>query len=69
MGPTDAFRVDEGPNGRVIMFFRESPSDSEGRGGEVDLWSIDLTGFNERRVITPVDASDPAWSPPSTVSR
>ena len=25
-----------------------------------------LTGFNEREVLTPVDASDPAWSPSST---
>jgi TolB protein len=25
--------------------------------------SIDITGFNERAVSTPTDASDPAWSP------
>ena len=25
--------------------------------------SIDLTGFNERKVITPLGGSDPAWSP------
>jgi TolB protein len=25
--------------------------------------SIDITGFNERVVGTPTDASDPAWSP------
>ena len=25
--------------------------------------TIDITGYNERQVITPVDASDPAWSP------
>ena len=59
-GPTWA------PNGRVIMFFRQERSDARGQGGSTRLYSIDLTGFNEREVITPVDASDPAWSPSST---
>ena len=27
------------------------------------LYSIDLTGFNERQIITPLGGSDPAWSP------
>ncbi|MDX2276009.1 MAG: Tol-Pal system beta propeller repeat protein TolB [Hyphomonadaceae bacterium] len=45
------------PNGRVIMFFRE------GRGTGPQLWSVDLTGRNLRRVPTQTDASDPAWSP------
>ncbi|KAF0138160.1 MAG: TolB protein [Rhodospirillaceae bacterium] len=51
------------PNGRVLMFFRETPRDSTGRGGSARLYSIDLTGYNERLVVTPQDASDPAWSP------
>ncbi|HEX6442162.1 MAG TPA: Tol-Pal system beta propeller repeat protein TolB [Stellaceae bacterium] len=50
-GPTWA------PNGRVLMYFRE------GRGGGPRLYSIDLTGGNQREVKTPGDASDPAWSP------
>jgi TolB protein len=50
-GPTWA------PNGRVLMFFRQQP------GGATRLYSIDLTGYNERPVPTPTDASDPAWSP------
>jgi TolB protein len=58
-GPTWA------PNGRVIMFFRQERSDARGQGGSTRLFSIDLTGFNEREVITPADASDPAWSPSS----
>jgi TolB protein len=40
------------------MFFRESRN----RGGP-SLFSIDLTGYNERQVTTPSFASDPAWSP------
>ena len=57
---TNAYQ-DEGPtwspNGRVILFFRSA------RGGPVDLWSVDLSGQNERKVPTPLDGSDPAWSP------
>jgi TolB protein len=47
------------PNGRVILFFRESP----GPNGGPRLFSIDLTGYNERQVATPSFGSDPAWGP------
>jgi len=50
------------PNGRVLMFFRQQPSDQQGRGGRTRLYSVDLTGYNLREVVTPGDASDPAWS-------
>jgi TolB protein len=51
-GPTWA------PNGRVLMFTRTLRG---GRGSQI--WSVDVTGRNEQKVITPGDASDPAWSP------
>jgi TolB protein len=51
------------PNGRVLMYFRQTERDAQGRGGAPRLHSIDLTGQNEREIITPQDASDPAWSP------
>jgi len=51
-GPTWA------PNGRVLMFFRQAA----GAGGP-QLYSIDLTGYNEQLVKTPTYGSDPAWSP------
>ncbi len=63
---TQAFLVEAptwAPNGRVLMYFRQTPTDSRGRGGATRVYSIDLTGYNEREVITPQDASDPAWSP------
>lgn len=52
-GPTWA------PNGRVLMFFRES----QGEDGGPRIYSVDLTGYNERVVSTPSYGSDPAWSP------
>ena len=51
------------PNGRVLMFFRKGRTRKDGSGGKSRLWSVDLTGHNEREIITPIDASDPAWSP------
>jgi TolB protein len=56
-GPTWA------PNGRVLMFFRQGRSDSAGRGGGPHLYSVDITGRNLREIVTPSEASDPAWSP------
>jgi TolB protein len=54
---------DEGPswspNGRVLTFYRQG----RGGGGKADLWSVDLTGVNERRIATPLDGSDPGWGP------
>ena len=45
------------PNGRVIVFTRQQ------RNGDTHIYSIDLTGYNLRRLPTPTEASDPAWSP------
>ncbi len=58
---TDSWQ-DEGPswapNGRVLSFFRL------GRGsGKSEIWSVDLTGANERHILTPLDGSDPSWGP------
>jgi TolB protein len=65
---TESF-LDEGPtwapNGRVLIFFRQTRTDRRGRGGSSRLFSIDITGHNLRELVTPLDASDPAWSPPS----
>jgi len=50
------------PNGRVLIFYRETKSGSQGEGFSATLWSIDLTGYNERLIKTLTDASDPSWS-------
>jgi outer membrane protein OmpA-like peptidoglycan-associated protein len=55
--------LDEGPtwapNGRVIMFTRETA----GADGAPAVYSVDISGRNLQRVATPGMASDPAWSP------
>ena len=50
------------PNGRVLIFYRETKSNDKGEGFTAKLWSIDLTGYNERMVPTETDGSDPSWS-------
>lgn len=50
------------PNGRVLMYFRQEKGNSRSNA-PVKLYSIDLTGYNERMIVTPAEASDPAWSP------
>ncbi|WP_196501809.1 Tol-Pal system beta propeller repeat protein TolB [Aestuariivirga litoralis] len=47
------------PNSRVIMFFRDSP----GENGGSQLWSVDISGYNEQAMQTANFATDPAWSP------
>ncbi len=62
---TNGFLVESptwAPNGRVLMFYRQSPSTSSGLG-RARLYTIDVTGYNERLIDTPLNASDPAWSP------
>jgi len=48
------------PNGRVLLFTRGDPNPN---GTEYSIWSVDLAGFNLRRLPTQGAASDPAWSP------
>ena len=63
---TNGFLVESpswAPNGRVLMFYRKAPSRSDGTGGDARLYTIDITGYNERQLITPNSASAPAWSP------
>ncbi len=54
--------LDEGPtwapNGRVLMFYRETP----GEAGGPRIYSVDITGRNLRPVPTAGFASAPSWS-------
>ena len=51
------------PNGRILIYFRQEAPDKRGIPGATKIYAVDITGYNERRLLTPVDASDPAWSP------
>lgn len=50
------------PNGRVLMYFKQGRGTSR-KNAPVKLYTIDVSGYNERMVVTPAEASDPAWSP------
>lgn len=49
------------PNGRVIIYTREQPRYKK-QPAKSRLFSIDVTGYNDREVKTPKEASDPDWS-------
>lgn len=58
---TDSYMDDNvtwAPNGRVLVFQRQTNRSDRSR-----LMTIDLTGYNLRELPTPTNASDPAWSP------
>ncbi len=60
---TNAYHVEGpswSPNGRVLTYFKETPS---GKNRSARLYTIDITGYNEKWLRTPKDGSDPAWSP------
>lgn len=56
-GPTWA------PNGRYIMYFTDNPSGPGGTNRVARLHVVDITGNHSWSVPTPLDGSDPAWSP------
>lgn len=51
------------PNGRVLSYFKERVTGSGGSQRQTKIYTVDITGFNERWLKTPGDGSDPAWSP------
>ena len=52
----------DGSEASVLVFYRETKAGEKGEGFSAKLWSIDITGYNERRLSTKTDASDPSWS-------
>ena len=50
------------PNGRMIAYTKKGYPIKR-KEGKTRIFLIDLTGFHEKEVITPLEASDPAWSP------
>ena len=50
------------PNGRTLMFFKQEKPDAFGHYPS-KIYAVDITGKNLREIKTPVNASDPTWSP------
>ena len=55
------------PRGTIMVTKRKSFNilqrnkiDKTGKGFTAKLWSIDITGYNERKIKTETDASDPS---------
>lgn len=63
---TNAYHVEGpswSPNGRVLTYFKERPVGPGGTQRQTKIYTVDITGYNERWLQTPQDGSDPAWSP------
>ena len=63
---TNAYHVEGpswSPNGRVLTYFKENPVGPRGEQRQAKVYTIDITGYNERALPTPQDGSDPAWGP------
>jgi TolB protein len=60
---TKAFNLESpswSPNGRRLIYYKQ---ELIGNTDETRVYSIDITGYNERELYTPTEASDPSWSP------
>ena len=51
------------PNGRVLVYDRQTRAGAGGAGFSSSLATIDIAGFNDHPLRTPEGGSGPAWSP------
>jgi Tol biopolymer transport system component len=51
------------PDGHEIVVSTVAWSDVLGRAGQGELWAVDVSSGERRRVETPADAVQPSWSP------
>mgnify|MGYP001216370535 CR=1 FL=1 len=49
-------------NGKQLIYYKTERTSSDGSGGDSSLYAIDLSGYNERKLITPLGAIQPDWS-------
>jgi TolB protein len=50
------------PNSQMVMYTRRTPINPRTKSEIARIYSIHISGFNEREVLTPMDATDPEWS-------
>ncbi len=51
------------PNGKNLIYYKTERTSADGSGGKSSLYMIDLSGYNERKIITPLEGVQPDWSP------
>ncbi len=49
-------------NGKFLIYYKTERVSADGSGGNSSLYSIDITGYNERKIHTPLGAIQPDWS-------
>ena len=49
-------------NGKHLIYYKTERTSSDGSGGESSLYAIDLSGYNEIKLTTPLGAIQPDWS-------
>jgi TolB protein len=50
------------PNSQMVMYTRRTPINPRTKSEIARIYSIHVSGFNEREMLTPRDATDPEWS-------
>ncbi len=50
------------PNGRMVAYTKKDYPKGK-KEGKTRIFLIDVTGYHEKEIITPLEASDPSWSP------
>lgn len=50
------------PNSQMVMYTRRTPVNPRTKSEIARIYSIHISGFNEREMLTPMDATDPEWS-------
>lgn len=50
------------PNSQTVMYTRRTPINPATKSQISRIYMMHISGFNEREVVTPLDATDPEWS-------
>ncbi|MCP5322890.1 MAG: Tol-Pal system protein TolB [Candidatus Paracaedibacteraceae bacterium] len=50
------------PNSQMVMYTRRTQINPNTKSEVARVYSIHVSGFNEREILTPLDATDPEWS-------
>lgn len=51
------------PDGEMVVYSKRSPSNRNGTGGRARVYTVHTSGYGEREIQTPTDATHGVWSP------